>query len=159
MNLFPVRLNEISGILLKRGETIAVAESVTSGLMQAAFSSAEGAISCYQGGITVYNLAQKYRHLDIEPIHAQACNCVSEKVAAEMALNVCRLFCSNWGIGITGYATPVPESGNEVFAWYAIGFKGEIKKTGKLIPHKDEPFNIQLFYCITVLNILHEIIA
>lgn len=159
MNLFPVRLNEISSILLKRGETIAVAESVTSGLMQAAFSSAEGAIACYQGGITVYNLAQKYRHLDVEPIHAQACNCVSEKVAAEMALNVCRLFCSNWGIGITGYATPVPEYDNELFAWYAVSFKGEIKKTAKVIPHKDDPFRIQLFYCTTVLNAFHEIIA
>ena len=152
-------LNNISSILLERNETIAVAESVTSGLMQVAFSAAEGSIGFYQGGITAYNIAQKYKHLNVEPIHAMACNCVSEKVAIEMALNICSLFSSNWGIGITGYATPVPESGNEVFAYFAIAFKGEIKKSEKISPQKDESFNLQLFYCKEVLKTLSETIT
>ncbi|HRP56344.1 nicotinamide-nucleotide amidohydrolase family protein [Agriterribacter sp.] len=160
MNLFPgVYLDEIGRMLCKRSETIAVGESVTSGLMQLAFSSAEGSIGFYQGGITAYNIAQKYRHLNVEPIHALACNCVSAKVAAEMALHVCPLFGSSWGIGITGYATPVPESNNEVFAYFAIAFKGEIKKAEKLSPQKDETFNLQLFYCKEVLKTLMEIIG
>ena len=160
MKLFPgVYLDEISQLLCRRNETIAVGESVTSGLMQLAFSSAEGSIGFYQGGITAYNIAQKYRHLNVEPIHALACNCVSEKVAAEMALHVCPLFSSDWGIGITGYATPVPESNNEVFAYYAIAFKGAIKKAEMLSPQKDEPFNLQLFYCKEVLKTLVEIIG
>src|SRR5690606_38898282 len=75
MDFFPGSyLNDISNILLKRNETIAVAESVTSGLMQVAFSSAQGAIGFYQGGITAYNIAQKYKHLNVEPIYALACN-------------------------------------------------------------------------------------
>ena len=149
-------LNDISSILRERNETIAVAESVTSGLMQVAFSSAEGSIGFYQGGITAYNIAQKYKHLNVEPIHALSCNCVSEKVAIEMALQVCPLFSSDWGIGITGYATPVPESNNEVFAYFAIAFKGEINKAEKLSPQKDESFNLQLFYCKELLKILLE---
>ncbi|MFT3750464.1 MAG: hypothetical protein QM768_19275 [Agriterribacter sp.] len=30
------------------------------------------------------------------------------------------LFTSNWEIGITGYASPVPESGQALFVYYAI---------------------------------------
>lgn len=160
MDFFPGSyLNDISNILLKRNETIAVAESVTSGLMQVAFSSAQGAIGFYQGGITAYNIAQKYKHLNVEPIYALACNCVSERVAIEMAVQVCPLFRSDWGIGITGYATPVPESNNEVFAYFAIAFKGEVKKAEKLSPQKDEPFSLQLFYCKEILKTLTETIA
>lgn len=46
----------------------------------------------YQGGIMAYNIGQKYRHLFVEPIHAGICNCVSEKIAREMALNSCKMF-------------------------------------------------------------------
>ena len=83
------QLKKIHALLVKRKETIAVAESVTSGLLQAAFSQAEDASAFYQGGITAYNLGQKYRHLKVEPIYADNCYCVSQKVSNEMADNVC----------------------------------------------------------------------
>ena len=160
MNLFPnAYLDVIGRLLLKRKETIAVAESVTSGLMQAAFSSIGGAIWFFQGGITAYNVAQKYKHLNVEPVHALSCNGVSEKVATEMALQVCRIFNSNWGIGITGYATPVPESRNELFSYYTISYNGEIKKATRLASGEDELLNVQLFYCNTVLKVLSDVIA
>lgn len=160
MNLFPnAYLDVIGRLLLKRKETIAVAESVTSGLMQVAFSSVDGAIGFYQGGITAYNVAQKYKHLNVEPVHALSCNGVSEKVATEMAFSVCSIFNSNWGIGITGYATPVPESHNELFSYYTILYKGEIKKASRLVSREDEPLKVQLFYCNTVLKVLSDVIA
>lgn len=160
MNLFPNAYLDVTGrLLLKRKETIAVAESVTSGLMQVAFSSVDGAIGFYQGGITAYNVAQKYKHLNVEPVHALSCNSVSEKVATEMALHVCRIFNSDWGIGITGYATPVPESNKELFSYYTISYKGAIKKAARLVSREDEPLDVQLFYCNTVLKVLSEVIA
>lgn len=152
-------LNDIHQQLKKRGETVAVAESVTSGLLQFAFAQAEFASEFYQGGITAYNLGQKYKHLSVEPIHAQAVNCVSEKVTAELALNVCKLFESHWGIGITGYATTVPESGNRVFAYYAISYKGKIVKHSRIQPRKDDPFNLHLKYAETVINAFAAIVA
>ena len=91
MELFnkPV-VSSIGSYLLTRNETIAVAESVTCGLLQAAIGTANDARHFYQGGITAYNLAQKYRHLCVEPVHAMKVNCVSQEVAAEMAINVCK---------------------------------------------------------------------
>ena len=119
-------IEAIRSFLLSHKETIAVAESVTSGFIQAAFSTAEEASQFYQGGITAYNIGQKYRHLLIEPIYALACNCVSEKIAQDMDTQVCDLFHSNWGIGITGYAAPVPESDNKLYAYYAIAYQNKL---------------------------------
>ena len=138
--------------LISRHETIAVAESVSSGLLQLALSAAENAVEFYQGGITTYNLGQKSRHLLVEPVHALACNSVSVKVANEMALNVCSLFTSDWGIGITGYASPVPESQNKLFAWYAISHNGSIVMSDKINAKKDEPFRVQQLYVANVLK-------
>ena len=145
-------IQKIRDGLISRQETIAVAESVTSGLLQLALSQAENAAEFYQGGITAYNLGQKSRHLIVEPIHALSVNSVSEKVAGEMALNVCSLFSSDWGIGITGYASPVPESENKLFAWYVIAHHDRIVVSKKISPKKDEPFRIQQRYVTDVLK-------
>src|SRR4051794_20552902 len=101
-------INRIKDLLIQRHQTISVAESVTAGLLQLSLSSAENALDFFQGGITAYNLGQKARHLHIDPIYALSCNCVSDRIADMLALNVCDLFSSDWGIGITGYASAVP---------------------------------------------------
>lgn len=72
------RVNILKELFIKANETVAVAESVTAGLLQLAFSSADFATKYFQGGITVYNIGQKSRHLLIDPIHAIECNCVSK---------------------------------------------------------------------------------
>lgn len=146
------KLGKIHNVLVKKQETLAVAESVTSGLLQATLGQAEAASEFYQGGITVYNLGQKYKHLQVEPIHADNVNCVSQKVSNEMAHNVCDLFNSDWGIGVTGYATPVPESGNKIFAFFSIAHRGKILFRGKITPAKGEAFDIQLGYVRTILD-------
>lgn len=138
--------------LLQRQQTIAVAESVTGGLMQFALSSADDAIHFFQGGITAYNLGQKTRHLHIEPIHAESCNCVDDTVAAQMALHVTQLFSSHWGISITGYATPVPESGNQLFAYYAIAQKDQVIAAGKMQGGKGTAQEVQRYYVNAVLG-------
>lgn len=145
-------LNGIKDQLLQAGQTVAAAESVTSGLVQMAFSNAADAMKFYQGGLTAYNIGQKARHLDIDPIHATNCNCVSEKMAADMAKSVCRLFTSDWGIGITGYASPAPESDGEVFAYFAIAQGDEVKLARRLEPVKKETAEVQLEYVNTLLK-------
>ena len=140
-------LNNIKDILLDRNESIAVAESVTCGILQTAFGSVPDASLFFQGGITVYNLGQKARHLHINSIHAEACNCVSDTVATEMAIGVCSLFSSHWGIAVTGYATVDPEIKMEQpFAHFAIAYLGKIKKTGCLRHPEGNPHFIQYFY-------------
>ena len=158
-DLFDKRLLEkIGKKILKKKETVAVAESVTSGLLQFAFSNIPDAAKFLQGGITAFNLGQKFKHLTVEPIHAAAFNCVSAKVAEEMTLNVGNMFASDWSIGITGYASAVPEGNNEVLAYFAIAYKGIIKSKGRLKGVKTDPVMVQFHYAQSVLKKLSALV-
>lgn len=137
-NIRSEQLENIANLLRLKKESIAVAESVTAGLLQYAFSTAKDASRFFQGGITAFNLGQKTKHLNVEPIQAECCNCVSEEVAQQMALGVAHLFKSSWGIGVTGYATPVPESNNKVYCFYAISKENKIMRTEKISTEGDE---------------------
>ena len=145
-------LEVIAKRLVKTGQTVAVAESVTSGDVQSAFSLAKDALQFFQGGITVYNITQKVRHLHVDPVHAMSCNCVSNIIAEEMAKNVTKLFASDWGIGVTGYASPVPEKGvEELFAFMAIYHKEECRLSATLIAEKQDPGIVRRFYTHQIL--------
>ena len=145
-------INRVRDILLVRKQTVAVAESVTSGHLQVAFSLADNALQLYQGGITAYNIGQKSRHLHIDPIHALSCDCVSEIVSAQMAKEVTRLFVSDWGIGVTGYAAVVPEKSiNNLFAYYSFNFRGREVTTQKINVENNSPLEVQLFYTRHIL--------
>jgi PncC family amidohydrolase len=148
-------LDDIKEYLIDRNETLAVAESVTGGILQTAFTSAIDASLFFQGGITVYNLGQKARHLHINSIHAEACNCVSDTVATEMAVGVCSLFSSHWGIAVTGYATMDPEiKMDQPFAHFAIAHMGKIRKTACLKHPEANPQLIQYFYVNEIIQTL-----
>jgi nicotinamide-nucleotide amidase len=145
-------LEYIGKTLIGKKETIAAAESVTSGVLQFALSSITDASKFFQGGLTAYNLGQKCKHLLVESIHAQMVNCVSQRVATEMAMGISQLFSSEWGIGITGYASPVPESGNKLFAYYSIVHKKKVKGYGKITPGNATPAQIQVHYVNVILS-------
>lgn len=142
--------------LVKNNETISVAESVTSGHLQAALSSGEEASKFFQGGLTAYNAGQKTRHLNIEPIYAVEVNCVAEKIASKMAKEISKLFLSDYGIGITGYATIVPECEKEgLFAWFAIAYNGEVVLSKKIKASKPG-IDAQINYTEQVIEQLHQ---
>jgi nicotinamide-nucleotide amidase len=149
------QLDDLGQKLISMSQTVAVAESVSSGFLQVAFSLGKNAVRFFQGGITAYNVGQKYRHLLVDPIHALACNCVSAEVAESMALNVCTLFQSDWGIGVCGYAAPVPESGNATFAYYAIALHGNIVISQKIENVEQEGMDTQLFFVNAILEEFH----
>jgi PncC family amidohydrolase len=152
-------INKAGRLLQKEGATVAVAESVTSGNLQAIFSLAKNATLFFQGGMTAYNIGQKCRHLMVEPTHAIECNCVSQKVSEQMAAEICHLFISDYGIGITGYASPVPEKNiQQLYAWLSIAKGNEIMGSKKIIsPHK-KPLEVQLEFTQKAIEYFIEIL-
>ena len=146
----------ISKELQAKKQTIAISESVTSGLLQFAISNMENAEKFYHGGITAYNVGQKFKHLNVEPLHAMAVNCVSQKIADQMALNVANLFNSDWGVGITGYASASTESGHKLFAYYSISFRQSIQLSGIINAASEPPPAVQLYYTTEVLKKLKD---
>ncbi|RME71605.1 MAG: hypothetical protein D6781_03935 [Verrucomicrobia bacterium] len=65
--------------------TVAVAESLTCGQLQAAIGAVSGVSAFFLGGITAYAVEQKVRHLGVDPAEALPCQGVSPAVARQMA--------------------------------------------------------------------------
>lgn len=160
MNFALTDIEYIRDILIGQKQTLAVAESVTAGFLQSAFSMVANAKDYFHGGITAYNLGQKVKHLSVDAIHALKCDCVSEKVAITMAMNVNKLFASDWGIAITGYASPFPEKDQyELFAYYGIAFRDEIKAHGKLeAPENDDPVAVRTFFTNQLTEVFKQLL-
>ena len=125
------------GLLLKEhltrlGKTICAAESLTAGNLCATIASASGSSSYFEGGVVAYNLVQKVNLLGVDEQHARANNCVSARVAQEMALGVRNRFNANIALATTGYAERSPENMVESpFAFFAIDIDGEVT-TGQI---------------------------
>lgn len=101
--------------------SVACAESVTAGHVQALLASVSGASDYFLGGITAYSLDEKVRCLGVNRAHACRANSVSQQVAVEMAVGACRLFNADLSVSTTGYAEPSPANGIKVpMAWWAI---------------------------------------
>lgn len=146
-------LQFIASYLQHHDETVAVSESVTAGLIQSRFSLAKNAMLFFHGGITTYNLGQKARLLRIDPILAERTNCVSDVIARDMAVNVAELFICTWGLGITGYAVPVPALGvDHCFAHYAFSYRGHTVLEGKLETKRRGALQVQHYYATSVID-------
>lgn len=113
-------LDYISRSLKSTHKTVSVAESVTSGYLQFSFSQMKDASEFFKGGITAYTLEEKVNLLNVNKEEAEKCDCVSQEIAEKMALQVTKSFNTDWGIAITGYATPVPESEFKIFAYFSF---------------------------------------
>ena len=91
--------------------TLAVAESMTAGHLQATIAAESGASEFFLGGITAYTLEQKVRQLGVAREAAAPVDCVSAEVAWQMARGACRLFGADVAVATTGYAEPAPACG------------------------------------------------
>jgi len=129
MNL--ARAEQLKKLLAKKsGLTLAAAESLTGGNLQALITSVSGASDYFVGGITTYTLDQKVRHLGVTRRHAKAVNCVSQQVAVEMAMGACQLFKADLAVATTGYAEPSREHRiKHPMAWWALA---HVKRGGKV---------------------------
>lgn len=104
--------------------TLAVAESLTSGHVQARIAAGSGASTYFLGGITAYTLEQKVRHLGVDRAAGAAVDSVSAEIAAQMARGACTLFGSDLAVATTGFAeAPPPGRGDVPFAWWALAHR------------------------------------
>lgn len=113
--------------------TLAAAESLTAGRVQARIAEVSGASAYFLGGVTAYALEQKVALLGVDRAVAEPVNCVSAEVAEQMARGACRLWGSDVAVATTGYAEPSAAEGVSVpFAWWAVaavGLRGRGERT------------------------------
>jgi len=100
-------LEQVVGrMLVARGETLAVAESCTGGLLAQRLTSIPGSSAYFLEGIVAYSNAAKTDLLDVPQAMLEAHGAVSAEVAEAMAEGIRRRAGATYGLSITGVAGP-----------------------------------------------------
>lgn len=100
--------------LRERYETVAVAESLTGGLVSAALSGTPGASATFRGGLVVYATDLKHSLAGVDADLLLERGAVDAEVARQLAHGVRERLRTTWGVGVTGVAGPDPQDGQPV---------------------------------------------
>ncbi|WP_144754630.1 CinA family protein [Curtobacterium pusillum] len=105
--------------LTARGETVAVAESLTGGLVVATLVGVPGASAVVRGGVVAYATPVKHTVLGVSDTLLASNGAVDPEVAQQMASGVRTALAvdgaaATWGISTTGVAGPDPQDGKPV---------------------------------------------
>lgn len=96
----------VKKMLASRGETVAMAESCTGGLLASALVDLPGASNVLGEGYVTYSNASKSRILGVKPETLEKYGAVSRECALEMALGARALSKADWALSVTGIAGP-----------------------------------------------------
>jgi nicotinamide-nucleotide amidase len=96
----------VAEMLGTRGETLAVAESSTGGLILSLLTDVPGASRWLRGGLVAYTNDAKRDLLGVSEATLSTHGAVSAEAALEMARGAARLFGSVWALSETGVAGP-----------------------------------------------------
>ncbi|MDQ1025677.1 nicotinamide-nucleotide amidase [Streptomyces umbrinus] len=105
---------EVLRLLTVRGETLAVAESLTGGLVAADLAAVPGASKAFRGSVTAYATDLKRDVLGVDATLLDQRGAVDPQVAAQMAVGARKVLGADWGIATTGVAGPEPQDGQPV---------------------------------------------
>jgi len=99
----------VFALLGRRGETLAVAESMPGGHLAARITAIPGASTVFLGGATVYSARAKAVLAGLDPAFIQAHGTVSEPVTAALAAAIRERLGATWGLAVTGNAGPTED--------------------------------------------------
>ena len=117
--------------LRRRGQSLAVAESLTGGGLGAAITAIQGSSDVFSGGVIAYQVSMKTDLLHLPNSLIEEFGVVSEEVAVAMAESVRALSGTTWAIATTGVAGPGAADGVAAgTVWIAI--RGPISQSTAL---------------------------
>lgn len=119
----------VVAMLIERGLTIAVAESLTGGLLVAELVGVPGASATVLGGVVAYNTSLKHTVLGVDaellaqhgPVHSEVARQMADRVRVALAVDGVP---ADIGISTTGVAGPGPQDGHPagtVYLGFAVG--------------------------------------
>jgi nicotinamide-nucleotide amidase len=132
--------------LKERGETVAVSESSSGGLVSAALLAIPGASAYFMGGAVVYTRDAKMALLEIPGKTLDEIRSSSEPHAMMMARTVREKLGTDWGIAETGAAGPTGNRYGDDAGHVCVAISGPVEivttvETGK----SDRAENMQVF--------------
>ena len=138
----------VLSLMRKRGLSLAVAESLTGGLVGARLTSVPGASDVFRGTIVAYASEIKHELLNVTqgPVVSAAC-------AKEMAAGVRTRLGADFGIATTGVAGP-SEQDNQPVGTVFLGISSEKETFAKHVLLPGARNQIREYAVISLLNML-----
>jgi nicotinamide-nucleotide amidase len=137
--------------MTERGATLAVAESLTGGLVASRLVNVPGASDWFRGGVVSYASDVKYSLLGVPegPV-------VSAEAAGAMADGVRRVLGADVGLAVTGVAGPDPQEGHPPGTVFMAMAAGESPPTTVRIMLPGDRPRVRQFACISLLDFLRR---
>lgn len=116
---------DVLASLGRSGRSLAVAESLTGGLLAATLVDVPGASTVFRGGVVAYATDLKAELLGVEAALLESRGAVDPEVAAQMAAGVRERLGADVGVSTTGVAGPDPQDGQQPGTVYvAVDVRG-----------------------------------
>jgi nicotinamide-nucleotide amidase len=151
------RATRLADRLKQRGETIAVAESSTGGMISAALLAVPGASAYFIGGAVVYTRASRRVLLGITD-EAMAGMRPSTEAYARLVARIAReRFATTWSIGETGAAGPTGNRYGDASGHSCIAVAGPAERALTLETGSTERFANMSTFTVAALDLLMEV--
>jgi len=126
-------------LLAERGATVAVAESLTGGLVGAALSAMPGSSATFRGSAVAYATDLKESLVGVSAQTILDAGVISAGVARQLAEGARSRLGATYGIGITGVAGPSEQEGQPVGTVYlcVAGPDGQVARSARLPGDRD----------------------
>jgi nicotinamide-nucleotide amidase len=137
------------------GQTVAVAESLTGGLVAAALTEIAGASAVLRGGVVAYATDLKAQVLGVDASLLARAGAVDPDVAQQMASGVRSLMGATYGLATTGVAGPDQADGRSVGTVY-VAVAGPVSSTVKELNLAGDRGQVRAQSALAVLALLAE---
>jgi PncC family amidohydrolase len=125
--LLPVA-ERVGALLKARGETVAVAESSSGGLLSAVLLAVPGASAYFLGGAVVYTAKARMKLLEIPREAVSGMRSASEPYALLLARTARERFQSTWALSETGAAGPTGNPYGDAAGHSCLALAGPIER-------------------------------
>jgi competence/damage-inducible protein CinA-like protein len=143
----------VARLLADRGWTLAVAESVTGGLIAGRITDLAGASTTFRGGAIVYATDSKASALGVDPALISKHGVVSGPVARAMASRARELFDAEVGVATTGVAGPTELDGTPV-GTVVVAVSGPLGEADRAIRLPGERETVRRLATTVALNLV-----
>ena len=139
--------------LVARGLSLAVAESLTGGLVASRLVNVPGSSDWFRGGVVSYAPEVKFSVLGVPegPV-------VSSTTAAAMATGVRDLLGAEVGLGVTGVAGPAPLEGERPGTVHLAAVVGDDEPVTVRVELPGDRERVRQFACISLLDMLRRVL-
>jgi PncC family amidohydrolase len=149
---------KVAALLKRRGESVAVAESSTGGLIAASLLAMPGASAYFLGGAVVYTKAARAALLDIGDAEMTGLRPSTEPYALMIAKRIRDKHGAVWGLGESGATGPTGNRYGDAAGHSCIAIAGKIEKAVTLETGKSDRTANMCAFAARALEVFVEIL-